>query len=188
MTMLPAGARIDLEITYLAMDAPPKAAPKSLPDGYQIICEGPPGAARFLDFYARVGAEYEWTDWFAEPEDAQEAYASNPARPLYVLQMPDGLEGGFFLLDLSQSPVGDLAYFGLLPAAIGQRVGRAFLEAAIAALWSYDGVERITVNTCTLDHPRALALYKSVGFVPQRRVWASRELTKPREINMRKIL
>ncbi|MEL7173881.1 MAG: N-acetyltransferase, partial [Pseudomonadota bacterium] len=35
--------------------------------------------------------------------------------------------------------------------------------------WQRSGVERMTVNTCTLDHPRALGTYQKAGFVPIRR-------------------
>jgi hypothetical protein len=31
------------------------------------------------------------------------------------------------------------------------------------------GIERLTVNTCTLDHPSALNFYRAQGFVPIRR-------------------
>jgi hypothetical protein len=30
------------------------------------------------------------------------------------------------------------------------------------------GIERMTVNTNTLDHPRAYGLYQEMGFVPVR--------------------
>jgi hypothetical protein len=30
-------------------------------------------------------------------------------------------------------------------------------------------IERMTVNTCSLDHPRALATYQKWGFAPVRR-------------------
>jgi hypothetical protein len=39
----------------------------------------------------------------------------------------------------------------------------------------------MTVNTNTLDHPRALALYQKMGFVPVRREDRSRVVTRERE-------
>ncbi|TIX52655.1 MAG: GNAT family N-acetyltransferase, partial [Mesorhizobium sp.] len=34
-----------------------------------------------------------------------------------------------------------------------------------AAAWSH-GPRRVTVQTCTLDHPAALPLYQKLGFAP----------------------
>ncbi|MFX4971228.1 hypothetical protein ABTB72_19810, partial [Acinetobacter baumannii] len=45
------------------------------------------------------------------------------------------------------------------------RLGGFFLRRVVAEAWAGD-TTRLTVNTCTLDHPRALAVYQSVGFSP----------------------
>jgi hypothetical protein len=34
--------------------------------------------------------------------------------------------------------------------------------------WTH-GIPKFKVNTCTLDHPRALPLYQRLGFVPYAR-------------------
>ncbi|MGD0143897.1 MAG: N-acetyltransferase, partial [Rhizomicrobium sp.] len=63
---------------------------------------------------------------------------------------------------------GQLAYFGLLPEYIGHRLGYYFLYQASLNAWSHP-ISKLLVNTCTLDHPRALPLYQRVGFVPYSR-------------------
>ena len=186
MTLRAAGDWIDYEITFLEMTSPPASPPRALPNGAVLENVGPPGDALLLSFYTRVGEAYEWTDMLHRPAEERAAYASDPGREMHILRLPDGQEGGFFLLDFTEMPVADLGYFGLLPAALGGGYGRALLEQAVALLWAREGVSTVTVNTCTLDHPRALPLYKSVGFRPVRRVWAQRQLTRPREISMRK--
>ena len=80
----------------------------------------------------------------------------------------------FFLLDTREAGCCDLGYFGLVPEAIGRGLGRFLLETAVHAAWDLPGVERLTVNTCSLDHPRALPLYQRAGFVPVRREERSR--------------
>ena len=40
----------------------------------------------------------------------------------------------------------------------------------------------MTVHTNTFDHPRALALYQRMGFVPVRREEKTRKLTRAREV------
>ena len=42
------------------------------------------------------------------------------------------------------------------------------MASAIDLAWT-DGTERVTVNTCTLDHASALPLYQRFGFVPYER-------------------
>ncbi|MEL7214353.1 MAG: GNAT family N-acetyltransferase [Pseudomonadota bacterium] len=186
MSLVPAGEWYDYEVTYLKMPEPPVQPPRALPDGARLELTESPDADLFLSFYARVGAEYEWRDKLDVPRSEVEEYIAQPGRPLYVLRLPDGREGGFFLLDFTEMPVADLAYFGLLPEAVGGGYGRALLEQAVSLLWAQHGVTEVTVNTCTLDHPRALALYTSVGFRPGKKVWMSRVLTRPRSAPLQK--
>ena len=44
---------------------------------------------------------------------------------------------------------------------------RQFLNWAIDSAWT-GGTTRLTVNTCTLDHPKALQIYQRAGFTPLR--------------------
>ena len=48
--------------------------------------------------------------------------------------------------------------------------------------WDRPGAARVTVNTNSLDHPRALPLYQKAGFVPVRRETRSRVLTRDRDL------
>jgi GNAT superfamily N-acetyltransferase len=96
--------------------------------------------------------------------------------------MVDGWPGGFFVLDTREPGTCDLAYFGLVPDAIGRGLSRWFLASAVHMGWDRPGVGRMTVNTNTLDHPRALALYQQTGFAPIRREDEARKLTRPREM------
>jgi GNAT superfamily N-acetyltransferase len=84
-----------------------------------------------------------------------------------------GKSAGFFELDSSNWPDVNLNYFGLVPAMIGRGLGKPLLRAAIneVALMTKPGrARRITVNTCTADHPRALPNYLAAGFVEIRRL------------------
>ncbi len=56
-------------------------------------------------------------------------------------------------------------YFGLAPDYTGLGLGAFFLGEAIAIAWD-KGPRRLHVQTCTLDHPRALPLYQRFGFQP----------------------
>ena len=43
------------------------------------------------------------------------------------------------------------------------------LAEALRLAWR-EGVHRVHVHTCSLDHPAALAAYRRAGFIPYRRV------------------
>ena len=77
----------------------------------------------------------------------------------------DGAPAGFFDIKPHLPDEVELAYFGMMEHATGQGIGRWFLGAAIAAA-GRTGRKRVTVQTCTLDHPAALPLYQKLGFSP----------------------
>jgi len=78
----------------------------------------------------------------------------------------NGWLNGFFCLDFRKEGEGNLAYMGLVPDAVGTGWGTWLLRTAVHMLWDHDGTQRLTVNTCTLDHPRALSHYQRQGFSP----------------------
>ena len=61
-----------------------------------------------------------------------------------------------------------LAYFGIMPEFRGRGLGKWLLSEALATAWLREP-ERVRVETCTLDDPRALPLYQRMGFVPYER-------------------
>jgi hypothetical protein len=67
---------------------------------------------------------------------------------------------------------------------VGTGLGGPLLKTAVAKGWAGDGVSRMTVNTCTLDHPRALPLYRKTGFRPVRTVDRSRILARDRDTSL----
>lgn len=163
------GNEVEYVVTFLAMDARPTWTAPELPVGLSIdvIPAKNPPVEYFLYLYQTVGASHEWTDWLQQSREKQQAFVQNTDIFLYTL-LVDGWPGGFFMLDASEEPVCDLAYFGLVPQCVGKRLGRWFLGTAIQTGWDIAGTERMTVNTNTLDHPRAFGLYQEQGFLPVR--------------------
>ena len=175
------GERVEYQVTHLEMRAPPAGPLPPLPVGPEtaLIRAARPPADYFLYLYSAVGAPWEWTDWLERPRAEVEAFVGDPAVTLWTL-MVDGWPGGFFMLDTREAGTCDLAYFGLVPQASGRRLGPWLLGTAVRAGWDVPGVRRLTVNTCTLDHPAALGLYQRMGFEPVARETRSRVLTRPR--------
>ena len=154
-------------VTYLEMTARP-SVPARAPEGSTLMRSETPPVWWFLALYDAVGSSYHWTDAHHRPRAEVEAFVQHPRTELWTL-MRAGWPRGFFLLDGRAPPVCDLSYFGLVPEAVGTGIGRWFLSKAIDRAWSLRGTERVTVNTCTLDHPRALDTYRRAGFTVLRR-------------------
>jgi GNAT superfamily N-acetyltransferase len=177
-----AGEEVEYVVTYLEMTGRPhypRPQPPLGPVSILIAAESPP-AWYFLGLYDAVGAAYEWTDQHDRPRDELRAFLEDPAVTLYTL-MRAGWPHGFFVLDGRERSSCDLAYFGLVPEALGQGLGRYLLGTAVHCAWDRPGVERLTVNTNSLDHPRALPLYQQAGFEPARRESRRRVLTRDRD-------
>ena len=163
----PGGPYPPYTVTYLRTTARPPA-PGPAPEGASLARSEAPPAWWFLALYDAVGAPYRWTDMHARPRAEVEAFVQHPRAELWTLTR-GGWPQGFFLLDGRAPPVCDLAYFGLVPEAVGRGLGRWLLRAALTRAWAMPGTERVTVNTCTLDHPRALPTYLAAGFEVVRR-------------------
>jgi GNAT superfamily N-acetyltransferase len=177
--MRKAGDEVDYTVTFLEMAAPPSYPRPHLPPGpvsALIAAEAPP-PWYFLALYRAVGDEYEWTDQQERPEGELRTFLADPTVTLYTF-MRAGWPHGFYLLDARQPGVCDLASFGLVPEAVGTGLGRFLLQTAVYGAWDRPGVERVTVNTNSLDHPRALPLYQQAGFEPVRRETRRRVLTR----------
>jgi GNAT superfamily N-acetyltransferase len=178
-----AGDRVEVAVTYLEMTARPGYPRPHLPTGpvsALIGAERPP-VWYFLDLYDAVGAAHEWTDQRERPQGEVAAFLHDPAVTLYSL-IRDGWPHGFFVLDCRAPGVCDLAYFGLAPEAIGRGLGGFLLHTALHMAWDRPGTRKVTVNTNSLDHPRALPLYQKAGFEPVRRETRVRVLSRDRDM------
>ncbi len=177
------GEQVEYIVTYLEMHERPgkPVPPRPANLNTALLCATDPPVDYFLYLYGAVGAEHEWTDWLDRPRAEQEAFIENPDILLYTV-MVGGWPGGFFMLDSSLKGTCDLAYFGLVPQAIGRGLSGWLLATAVEAAWDRAGVERVTVNTNTLDHPRALGMYQKIGFEPVRRETHTRTLTRARPV------
>jgi GNAT superfamily N-acetyltransferase len=120
------------------------------------------GSAVSRDFYLRVGEPWHWVDR-REWSDAQwQAWTDRPEHHLLVCQH-DGRDAGYAELEQQGDGQVEIAYFGLLPEAIGRGIGRWWLAEVLGEAWRLPGTRRVWVHTCTLDGPAALATYQGRG-------------------------
>lgn len=184
MTLQPAGTELDYTVTYLEMTEPPAYPQPHLPANLPaalLRAEAPP-AWYFMALYDAVGRDYAWEDLHEREAADLAGWLADPAVALWTL-MGAGWPHGFFVLDERGGDVTDLTFFGLVPEAIGRGLGTYLLRTAVHTAWARAGLRRMTVNTCTLDHPRALQTYQKNGFSPVRRETRRRVLTRPRDLS-----
>ena len=163
------GAEIAYTVTYLEMTRRPDRPrpPQILGRAMTLLRAEQPPVHFFRYLYDMVGRDYHWTDMHAWRDEDIASFIQHEAVSLYVLHVT-GWPGGFVMLDSRKSPVCNISYYGLAPEAIGQGYGNFLLGTAVHMAWD-SGIEKLTVNTCSLDHPRALPTYQKWGFEPVRR-------------------
>jgi GNAT superfamily N-acetyltransferase len=156
--------RIPMVVTFLEMTAKPSALPPPVPRGKIAIIRATTPPVHFYRYlYNTIGEAYYWVDRRKLSDAALAEIIQDQKEELYILYT-DGNPAGLAELDLRESGIAQLAYFGLMPEAVGKRLGYYFLYHAIANAWAHP-ITKLLVNTCTLDHPRALPLYQRLGFV-----------------------
>jgi GNAT superfamily N-acetyltransferase len=157
--------RIPMTVTFLEMTAKPTAPPPPLPKGKIAFMRVEKPTAHFYRYlYEIIGQKYFWVDRLKVTAEQLTEIIQAPAMLIYVLYT-DGAPAGLAEIELKGDGSANIAYFGLIPEAIGRRLGFFFLYHACMSAWTQP-IARLTVNTCTLDHPRALPLYQRMGFVP----------------------
>ncbi|HEY7609541.1 MAG TPA: GNAT family acetyltransferase [Alphaproteobacteria bacterium] len=162
--------RIEIVITYLEMKAPPPPPPPRQPHHQLALLRlAKPSVAFYRYLYGAVGEPWFWYERRMLADEELAALIGAPGIEISVLYA-DGEPAGYVEMDYrnkadrSESGV-NLAYFGLVPRFIGHGLGGFLLGRAVEEAWRR-GARRLWVHTCTLDHPRALALYQKAGFVP----------------------
>ncbi|MDB5369857.1 MAG: acetyltransferase [Roseomonas sp.] len=168
LSLVEPAIRVAVDVTFLRMAAPPITPAPGLPADAGVAVAAACTVPFYRYLYNTVGQDYLW--WLrrtaADAEIA--AVLADPAVTVHVLYQ-GGAPAGFYELERRACGHTNIAYFGLLPHAVGRGMGAAFLRHAVDTGWAH-GTRTLTVNTCTADHPRALPNYRAAGFVELRRV------------------
>jgi GNAT superfamily N-acetyltransferase len=154
-------------VTTLEMRARPRPRPTP-PSPLRLIRWRKPAPERYRALFRRVGAPWLWFSRLAMSDAELIRLTHAPATQVHAAVDRQGVEVG--LLELSH-PAPDrcsLDYFGLVPELTGQGHGGWLMALAMQLAWQ-PGLGVLHVNTCTLDHPRALGFYRTHGFVAVKR-------------------
>lgn len=127
-------------------------------------------------YYYGVGKPWHWLDRMVMNDDVLFEKINNPNVDIYLFQV-QGQPAGFAEFVKEKEYI-EILYFGLLPDFIGKGLGGYFLQLVIQQAWSYQQ-KWIQLNTCTLDHPNALPVYKAAGFIEVKKTIEDRRVLLP---------
>jgi GNAT superfamily N-acetyltransferase len=158
--------KVTTTVTFLDMRA--KSAPH-VPQpnhaGRLMLLHAPKPPVMFYRYlYEAVGRPWIWVNRRRLDDERLAALVQDERVEIYVLYA-DGAPAGYAEIDRRKTGHAELAYFGLTPDFIGRGLGAWFLKQAVDLAWA-KAPGFLTVQTCTLDHPRALANYQRAGFRP----------------------
>lgn len=115
--------------------------------------------------YEQVGRNHDWMMRRLQSDEEVAVAIHAPTSEIHVLYV-DGAPAGFVELDLCALPESAaILHFGLIGDFHGRGLSRFFLNEGISAAWAH-GPQRLALQTNSLDSPRALQLYQTMGFVP----------------------
>ena len=159
--------RVGAVVTFLEMTERPNARP--LPASpLRLERWGEPDPARYRLLFERVGAAWLWFSRLA----MDEARLRDEMAEVHAVVDPAGIEVGMLELDFREPGECLIRFLGLVPELAGKGHGKWLFAQTLALAWR-PGVERVRVNTCTLDHPAALPSYLAAGFKAYRRAFES---------------
>ena len=154
-------------ITHLEMHAPPRLQPEPAGTPYQLRPVPEPGLDWYRGLYRTVGENWLWFSRLALDDEALAKLIHDPAIQVHALRY-NGRDAGMLELDARRFPDVEISFLGVVQELIGRGAGRFLLNRALEISWARSP-RRVTVHTCTLDHPRALGFYLRSGFIPYAR-------------------
>ena len=154
---------VPVTVTYLQMTSPDQlAASPEWTEGTTIRRAERPTVSFYRYLYDTVGADWDWYERRRLSDDALAAIVHDDAVEVHVLYVR-GVPAGYVEFDRRVEGEVEIAYFGLVPDYIGRGLGPALLGWALKRAWSC-APRRVWLHTCSLDHPKALAVYRRAGF------------------------
>lgn len=153
-------------VTYLEMHDPPEHDIPESPLSLRRI--DVPEPAHYRELFRRIGSPWLWFSRLTLDDAHLAAIIQHPKVELDAVVDSSGAEVGILELDFREPHECELSFVGLTPELSGKGHGRWLLAEAVRRAWR-EGVERVHVHTCSLDHPAALSAYRRTGFTPCKR-------------------
>ena len=154
-------------VTYLEMTARPPLRPMP-PSPLRLERWREPDPARYRLLFLRIGGKWLWFSRLAMSDERLRGEIAE----VHAVVDPAGIEVGMIELDFHEPGLCLIRFLGLVPELAGRGHGPWLFAQLMALAWR-PGVERLKVNTCTLDHPAALPSYLKAGFAAYARAFES---------------
>jgi len=154
-------------VTYLEMTARP--LPRPVPATHlRLRSWASPEPAKYRLLFRRVGTRWLWYSRLL----MDDARLAAELGEVHAVVDPAGIEVGMLELDFRGEGECLIRFLGLVPELAGQGHGDWLFAETLRLAWR-PGVGRVSVHTCTLDHPAALPAYLKAGFVAYKRAFES---------------
>jgi len=150
-------------VTYMELTEPPGSGAPLVPKGAVFTRKTDITVLAYRKIVLQVGEDWLWWERVVLDDEELRQSIEDPGTEFHFLHVWNEFAG---FVEHYESGVDARAirYFGLMPGYIGRGLGGYMMQAFIHAVWR-PGVERITLDTCDLDHPGALGFYRHHGFV-----------------------
>ncbi|HWK88114.1 MAG TPA: GNAT family N-acetyltransferase [Xanthobacteraceae bacterium] len=166
-TLLPPG-QIAAIVTHLEMHAKPALRKEYVKPGeYAIRRMNRPELDAYRAIYRRVGENWLWFSRLAMDDETLAAIIHDPGVEVHILRHR-GKDEGILEIDFRRFPEVEISFLGVVDTLLGKGAGRYLMNRALEIAWAR-APKRLTIHTCTLDHPRALEFYLKTGFSPYSR-------------------
>ena len=113
-------------------------------------------------FYKKIGQDHRWKDRLVWDEKKWIQYVENPKVKTQVLHDKEDIIGYCEQVFHFENKNCEIAYFGILKEYYGKKYGGFLLSEAINNSF-INGIERVWLHTCSLDHKYALKNYQARG-------------------------
>jgi GNAT superfamily N-acetyltransferase len=153
-------------VTYLEMRLPPDL--EVPPSELSLRRMQVPQPQHYRELFRLIGAPWLWFSRLVLDDAHLAEIVQHPKVDLYSVVDESGRDIGMLELDFREPHECELAFIGLVPELSGKGHGRWLLAEAARLAWR-EGVDRVHVHTCSLDHPAALSAYRHAGFTPYKR-------------------
>ena len=135
---------------------------KSPGPNFKISEVDPPDFQLNKFFYRQIGKKHRWIDRLVWEDKKWIEYVENPKVKTYVLKDNSNLVGYYETITDKDNDHSEIAYFGILEEYFGRKCGGYLLSEAINKLFE-DGISRVWLHTCSLDHKNAIKNYLARG-------------------------
>ena len=156
--------RLQTVVTHLAMQPPFRQIGQiAWPQGVSFEPVEAMPLADYRALYDKVGRKWHWVNRRNLTDKQLSALIHHRATEIYLLAR-DGQAIGYVELNFRLFPQVEIVFVGLIEDEIGKGLGPLMVRSALQRIIER-APNRIIIQTCTLDHPSALALYQKLGFV-----------------------